>query len=209
MNEKKISFDTVYDAEAVRVVVNEVSECYSVLGVVHTSWPAISEAFDDYIANPKANGYRSLHTAVVGPRGRNLEVQIRTHKMHEEAEFGVCAHWAYKDDDEAFKMGKIDWMREVLHWQDEMYSENLFIDVTRRLEAPERIYISTPKGHVIDLPAGSTAVTLHIASIPILAIIVVGKSQRPAKATQSAVRDRSSSGGSYFTASDPASSMAG
>ena len=158
MSEKKISFDTVYDAEAVRVVVNEVSECYSVLGVVHTSWPAISEAFDDYIANPKANGYRSLHTAVVGPRGRNLEVQIRTHKMHEEAEFGVCAHWAYKDEDEAFKMGKIDWMREVLHWQDEMYSENLFIDVTRRLEAPERIYISTPKGHVIDLPAGSTAV---------------------------------------------------
>ena len=158
MNEKQISFDTVYDAEAVRVIVNEVAECYAVLGVVHTSWPAISEAFDDYIANPKANGYRSLHTAVVGPRGRNLEVQIRTYKMHEEAEFGVCAHWAYKDEDEAFKMGKIDWMREVLHWQDEMYSENLFIDVTRRLEAPERIYISTPKGHVIDLPAGSTAV---------------------------------------------------
>ena len=158
MNEKEISFDTVYDAEAVRVIVNEVAECYAVLGVVHTSWPAISEAFDDYIANPKANGYRSLHTAVVGPRGRNLEVQIRTYKMHEEAEFGVCAHWAYKDEDEAFKMGKIDWMREVLHWQDEMYSENLFIDVTRRLEAPERIYISTPKGHVIDLPAGSTAV---------------------------------------------------
>lgn len=158
MNEKKISFDTVYDAEAVRVIVTEVAECYAVLGVVHTSWPAISEAFDDYIANPKANGYRSLHTAVVGPRGRNLEVQIRTYKMHEEAEFGVCAHWAYKDEDEAFKMGKIDWMREVLHWQDEMYSENLFIDVTRRLEAPERIYISTPKGHVIDLPAGSTAV---------------------------------------------------
>lgn len=158
MNEKKISFDTVYDAEAVRVIVNEVSECYAVLGVVHTSWPAISEAFDDYIANPKANGYRSLHTAVVGPRGRNLEVQIRTYKMHEEAEFGVCAHWAYKDEDEAFKMGKIDWMREVLHWQDEMYSGNPFIDVTRRLEAPERIYISTPKGHVIDLPAGSTAV---------------------------------------------------
>lgn len=158
MNEKQISFDTVYDAEAVRVIVNEVAECYAVLGVVHTSWPAISEAFDDYVANPKANGYRSLHTAVVGPRGRNLEVQIRTYKMHEEAEFGVCAHWAYKDEDEAFKMGKIDWMREVLHWQDEMYSENLFIDVTRRLEAPERIYISTPKGHVIDLPAGSTAV---------------------------------------------------
>ena len=158
MSEKKISFDTVYDVEAVRVIVNEVAECYAVLGVVHTSWPAISDAFDDYIANPKANGYRSLHTAVVGPRGRNLEVQIRTHKMHEEAEFGVCAHWAYKDDDEAFKMGKIDWMREVLHWQDEMYSENLFIDFTRRLEAPESIYISTPKGHVIDLPAGSTAV---------------------------------------------------
>ena len=158
MNEKSISLDTVYDVEAVRVIVDAVAECYAVLGVVHTSWPAISDAFDDYIANPKANGYRSLHTAVVGPRGRNLEVQIRTHKMHEEAEFGVCAHWTYKNEDEAFKMGKIDWMREVLHWQDEMYSENPFIDFSRRLEAPERIYISTPKGHVIDLPDGSTAV---------------------------------------------------
>lgn len=158
MKEKNIPFDTVYDVEAVRVIVDQVAHCYSVLGVVHTSWPSIPDAFDDYIANPKGNGYSSIHTAVVGPRGRNLEVQIRTDKMHAEAELGVCAHWAYKNDDEVLKMGKVDWMREVLHWQEEMQDANSAIDISRRLDAPERVYISTPKGHVIDLPAGSTAV---------------------------------------------------
>ncbi len=157
MQEKNISFDAVYDVEAVRVIVEEVPECYAVLGVVHTSWPPIPATFDDYIANPKANGYSSIHTAVVGPRGRNLEVQVRTQKMHRAAELGVCAHWAYKDDDLALNMGKVDWLREVLHWQEEMQSQS-FIDFTRRSQGPRSIYIATPKGHVIDLPAGSTAV---------------------------------------------------
>ena len=157
MQEKSISFDTVYDMEAVRVIVEEAPECYAVLGVVHTSWPPIPNTFDDYIANPKTNGYRSIHTAVVGPRGRNLEVQVRTHKMHRAAELGVCAHWAYKDDDVAMNMGKVDWMREVLNWQEEMEIQE-YIDFTRRNDAPQSIYIATPKGHVMDLPAGSTAV---------------------------------------------------
>jgi GTP pyrophosphokinase len=157
MQEKDISFNAVYDVEAVRVIVDSPPECYAVLGVVHTSWPPIPNTFDDYIANPKANGYRSIHTAVVGPRGRNLEVQIRSQKMHNAAELGVCAHWAYKDDDAALNMGKVDWMREVLNWQEEMQIEE-YIDFTRRHDAPQRIYIATPKGHVIDLPSGSTGV---------------------------------------------------
>ena len=157
MQEKDISFDAVYDVEAVRVIVDSPPECYAVLGVVHTSWPPIPNTFDDYIANPKANGYRSIHTAVVGPRGRNLEVQIRSQKMHKAAELGVCAHWAYKDDDAALNMGKVDWMREVLNWQEEMQIEE-YIDFTRRNDAPQTIYIATPKGHVIDLPSGSTGV---------------------------------------------------
>ena len=157
MQEKEISFDAVYDVEAVRVIVKDVLECYRVLGVVHTSWPPIPNTLDDYIANPKANGYRSIHTAVVGPRGRNLEVQVRTKEMHRAAELGVCAHWAYKDDDSGLNTGKVDWMREVLTWQEEMQLKE-YIDFTRRNDAPQRIYISTPKGHVIDLPSGSTAV---------------------------------------------------
>lgn len=157
MEEKNISFNAVYDVEAVRVIVDTPPECYAVLGVVHTSWPPIPNTFDDYIANPKANGYQSIHTAVVGPRGRNLEVQIRSQRMHDASELGVCAHWAYKDDDVALNMGKVDWMREVLNWQEEMEIEE-YIDFTRRNDAPQRIYIATPKGHVIDLPSGSTAV---------------------------------------------------
>lgn len=158
MREKNVSFEAVYDIEAVRVVVDTVPECYAVLGVVHTSWPHIGKEFDDYIANPKANGYCSIHTAVIGPRGRTLEVQIRTHKMHDAAELGVCAHWAYKDEDkEALEYGKVDWLREVLHWQEELH-EQQYIDVSRRNDAPQRIYISTPKGHVVDMPSGSTPI---------------------------------------------------
>ena len=158
MKRKAISLEAVHDIEAVRVVVDTVPECYAVLGVVHTSWPHIGKEFDDYIANPKANGYSSIHTAVIGPRGRTLEVQIRTRKMHEAAELGVCEHWAYKDDDaEALKYGKIDWVREVLHWHEELHDQQ-YIDVSRRNDAPQRIYISTPKGHVVDMPAGSTPI---------------------------------------------------
>ena len=158
MREKNVSFEAVYDIEAVRLVVDTVPECYAVLGVVHTSWPHIGREFDDYIANPKANGYSSIHTAVIGPRGRTLEVQIRTHKMHDAAELGVCAHWAYKDEDkESLEYGKVDWLREVLHWQEQLH-EQPYIDVSRRNDAPQRIYISTPKGHVVDMPSGSTPI---------------------------------------------------
>ena len=99
MLKKRIRFNDVYDTDAVRVLVETVPDCYAVLGVVHTSWPHIRSEFDDYIAAPKENGYQSIHTTVIGPRGRTLEVQIRTHEMHEQSEMGVCAHWAYKGDD--------------------------------------------------------------------------------------------------------------
>ena len=125
MNHKAIGFKEVYDVQAVRVLVADVDTCYRVVGIVHNSWPHIAREFDDYIANPKANGYRSIHTAVVGPTGKNLEVQIRTRTMHEECELGICAHWAYKNANgggkkhDVLDSQKIDWLRSLLEWHEE------------------------------------------------------------------------------------------
>ncbi len=124
MRRKGIDFSQVYDVRAVRILVPEVRDCYAALGIVHTLWRHIPNEFDDYIANPKENGYQSLHTAVIGPEGKVMEVQIRTHKMHEEAELGVCAHWLYKGMDKSNKStgydAKINWLRQVLEWQEEL-----------------------------------------------------------------------------------------
>ncbi len=159
MQEKKISFGEVRDIEAVRVIVDSIPDCYSVLGIVHTSWPHIANEFDDYIANPKDNGYRSIHTAVIGPRGRTLEVQIRTHEMHNEAELGVCSHWAYKgDDDDALRSGKADWLRQVYEWHEELHRGEDPLDFKQQDESLERVYVATPQGHVVDLVSGATAV---------------------------------------------------
>lgn len=159
MREKSIEFDDVHDVLAIRVIVDSVSECYQVLGVVHTSWPHIANEFDDYIANPKSNGYRSLHTAVYGPRGHVLEVQIRTHQMHVESELGVCSHWSYKGEDDSSLMdGTVDWMREVLAWHEDLFASDLVDSSARESERPERMtYVSTPQRHVVDLPDGATA----------------------------------------------------
>ena len=121
MQRKGIGFSQVYDIRAVRILVPDIKSCYTVLGVIHGLWRNIPNEFDDYIANPKENGYRSLHTAVIGPMGKVLEVQIRTGNMHEEAEFGVCSHWRYKGADGSSKntIGyeeKIAWLRQVLDW---------------------------------------------------------------------------------------------
>lgn len=161
MKKKNISFEQVYDVRAVRILVPSIQDCYSVLGIVHSQWPTIPNEFDDYIANPKENGYRSLHTAVVGPEGKVLEIQIRTYTMHEEAEFGVCAHWQYKGaDGAAGNQGyekKLEWLRQVLEWHDDMgesnFAEHLTHDVSQ-----DRIYVFTPKGHVVDLTAGATPI---------------------------------------------------
>lgn len=162
MRRKGIDFSQVYDVRALRVLVPEVRDCYAVLGIVHSLWRHIPNEFDDYIANVKENGYQSLHTAVIGPEGKVMEVQIRTHDMHEEAELGVCAHWLYKGTDTKNKSSgydaKINWLRQVLEWQEELgdlsgLAEHLKSEVTS-----DRVYVFTPDGHVIDLPQGSTAV---------------------------------------------------
>ena len=160
MQRKGLQFSQIYDVRAVRVLVPEVRDCYTTLGIVHTLWRHIPKEFDDYIANPKENGYRSLHTAVIGPEGKVLEVQIRTHAMHEEAELGVCAHWRYKGTD--VKSGsnhyeeKISWLRQVIEWHEELgdiggLAEQLRVDIE-----PDRVYVFTPDGHAIDLPKGAT-----------------------------------------------------
>ena len=159
MREKDIAFNDVHDVLAIRVIVDSVPECYQVLGVVHTSWPYIGEEFDDYIANPKSNGYRSLHTAVYGPQGRVLEVQIRTQEMHVDSELGVCSHWSYKGENDAtLEDESIDWMREVLNWHAALEPPESSDAANRENSEPERItYVSTPQGHIVDLAAGSTA----------------------------------------------------
>ncbi|MBM7059776.1 GTP diphosphokinase [Pseudomonas sp. UL073] len=160
MQRKGLDFSQIYDVRAVRVLVPQVRDCYTALGIVHTLWRHIPREFDDYIANPKENGYRSLHTAVIGPEGKVLEVQIRTHAMHEEAELGVCAHWRYKGTD--VKSGsnhyeeKISWLRQVIEWHEELgdiggLAEQLRVDIEH-----DRVYVFTPDGHAIDLPKGST-----------------------------------------------------
>jgi len=161
MKRKNIGFSEVYDIRAVRVLVDDERECYSALGIVHALWRNIPHEFDDYIANPKENGYRSLHTAVHGPENRTLEIQIRTKTMHEEAEFGVCAHWRYKDsdaDDESKGYEeKIEWLRQVLEWHEDLgglpWDDQLPLGMNE-----DRIYVFTPEGHVVDLPAMATPV---------------------------------------------------
>lgn len=159
MRRKDIGFSQVYDIRAVRILVPTVKDCYMVLGAVHSLWRNIPNEFDDYIASPKENGYRSLHTAVIGPERKVLEVQIRTRSMHEEAEFGVCAHWRYKGTDgvsaEDSYEQKIAWLRQVLDWHEELGGESLHEDLANGIEQ-DRIYVFTPEGHVVDFPQGST-----------------------------------------------------
>ncbi|MBD9482119.1 GTP diphosphokinase [Pseudomonas sp. PDM14] len=160
MQRKGLQFSQIYDVRAVRVLVPEMRDCYTALGIVHSLWRHIPKEFDDYIANPKENGYRSLHTAVIGPDGKVLEVQIRTTAMHEEAELGVCAHWKYKGTDVKGNSDhyeeKISWLRQVLEWHEELgdiggLAEQLRVDIE-----PDRVYVFTPDGHAIDLPKNST-----------------------------------------------------
>lgn len=160
MLQKNLSLSQVYDATAVRVLVEKEEDCYTVLSKVHALWDQIPEEFDDYIANPKANGYRSLHTAVIGPEDKVFEVQIRTFQMHEEAEMGVAAHWKYKEGGGFQKENherKIEWLREVLDWHRELAANNLDMDESLESEFfDDRVYIFTPGGDVLDLPKGST-----------------------------------------------------
>ena len=158
MQKKKLTFDGLYDIRAIRVLVDNLSDCYAVLGLVHALWKHIPKEFDDYIAMPKGNNYQSLHTVVIGEGGKTMEVQIRTHEMHEHAELGVAAHWRYKDgskQDVGYDF-KVNWMRQLLASNDQDGSDLLAQFETETKE--ERIYVFTPNGDVIDLSAGSTVV---------------------------------------------------
>ena len=163
MQVKNVALTEVYDVRAIRVLVPDIAQCYASLGIIHTQWQFIPSEFDDYIAVPKENGYRSIHTAVMGEDGKTLEVQIRTPDMHEESELGVCAHWSYKDGEKEDRpyTEKMDWLRQVVEWQEEtrqrIRSDPLRDELKKRIHE-ERIFVYTPQGHVLDLTTGATPV---------------------------------------------------
>ncbi len=171
MARKHLAFEQLFDVRAVRVIVTSIPDCYAALGVVHGLWPYIQGEFDDYIATPKGNFYRSIHTAVMGPQGRSVEVQIRTREMHEHAELGVAAHWTYKEGGarDAQYQRKIEWVRHLLEPHEtpaaDADSERDFLERVRSELFEDRVYALTPKGEVIDLPRGATpldfAYTVH------------------------------------------------
>jgi len=159
MQQKGLGFHQLFDVRAVRILVDTVADCYHALGIVHTLWRHIPKEFDDYIATPKENLYQSIHTAVVGPEGKNLEVQIRTYDMDRHAEYGVAAHWRYKEggkQERSFEQ-KIAWLRQLLEWKDEEGSAGDFIDRFKSEVFQDRVYVLTPRGEVIDLAQGATA----------------------------------------------------
>jgi GTP pyrophosphokinase len=160
MQRKRVGFDEIYDVSAVRVLVDTVPSCYAVLGLVHATWTPISGEFDDYIAKPKPNGYQSLHTAIVGPGGRPLEVQIRTHEMHQFGEFGVAAHWAYKENRRAGRLAdaKFNWVRQLMDWQKEVTDPREVVESLKTDIFADQVYVFTPGGDVLDLPQGATPV---------------------------------------------------
>lgn len=157
-------FDEIYDLYAVRVIVDTIEECYAALGVIHMKWNAIPNRMKDYITMPKANGYQSFHTTVIGPNGQPLEIQIRTKEMHEKDEYGVAAHWKYKEGkvslkekDQKYDEG-ISWLRQVIDWSNDSENTSDFVETIKTDIFPEEVYVYTPSGEVIDLPAGSTPI---------------------------------------------------
>lgn len=167
MKRKQLDFEQLYDVRAVRILVSSIKDCYAALGVVQALWVPIASEFDDYIARPKSNNYRSLHTAVLGPRDLAVEVQIRTHEMHAASELGVAAHWRYKEgakSDSQFDE-QIVWLRQILEWKSDVAKQDDLQDQFKNEMFKEQVYVFTPQGKVIDLPHGATPVdfayTLH------------------------------------------------
>jgi len=160
MKRKQLDFDQLYDVRAVRILVDNIEQCYAALSIVHELWTPIQKEFDDYIARPKPNGYRSLHTAVLGPRELSVEVQIRTQQMHHDSELGVAAHWRYKENrkSEGGVDEKIAWLRQILAWKAELADSGEMQEQFRNELLQDRVYVLTPQGKVIDLPKGATPV---------------------------------------------------
>jgi len=160
LERKNRDFESLYDVRALRVLVDDIKDCYAVLGLTHNLWIPIPKEFDDYIAKPKSNQYRSLHTAVIGPEGKAVEVQIRTHEMHQHAELGVAAHWRYKEGrrgDRGFDE-KLAWLRQILEWKDDVRDAGELAEHFRTGLFDDTLYVLTPQGRVIDLPRGATPV---------------------------------------------------
>jgi GTP pyrophosphokinase len=161
MQQKRLDFTQLYDIRAIRVLVDTLPECYTALGVVHNLWQPIPGEFDDYISHPKGNFYRSLHTVVVGPRDKALEIQIRTVEMHEHAEYGVAAHWRYKEGGNAGDARyeeKIAWLRQLLDWREDVSQQGAVADAFKAEAFDDTVYALTPAGRVIALPKGSTPI---------------------------------------------------
>ncbi|KMK50984.1 (p)ppGpp synthetase [[Actinobacillus] muris] len=168
MQKKHLTFNQLFDVRAVRVIVPTLEDCYTALGVVHTQYLHLAEHFDDYISNPKPNGYQSIHTVVLGKGDKPIEVQIRTQKMHDDAELGVAAHWKYKEGAAAGRSGyeeKIVWLRKLLDWQKDIADSGDVLAEMRSQVFDDRVYVFTPKGDVVDLPNNATsldfAYTIH------------------------------------------------
>jgi len=160
MTEKEREFEEIYDVRGVRILLAEVKDCYAVLGIVHSMWRPISGQFDDYIAMPKDNMYQSLHTAVIGPDGPPLEIQVRTWQMHRVAEYGIAAHWRYKEHGkrDLSLEARIAWLREVMELRQDAGNATQFVESLKRDVFPERVYVFSPKGDIVDLPLGCTPV---------------------------------------------------
>ncbi len=160
MTQKRKSFDLVRDVRAMRIIVPDVPSCYAALGVIHTTWRPIPGEFDDYIAAPKENFYQSLHTAVIYDDGRPLEIQIRTQEMHENAEYGIAAHWKYKEGtrrDKSYEQ-RINWLRNMMEWKTDVHDAQEFVESMKTDVFQDRVYVFTPRGDIFDLPVGSTPI---------------------------------------------------
>lgn len=159
MQKKNLEFDGLFDVRAVRIIADKLQDCYAALGVVHTKYRHLPKEFDDYVANPKPNGYQSIHTVVLGLQGKTVEIQIRTKQMHDDAELGVAAHWKYKEGASVARSsydGKITWLRKLLAWQEEMSDSGEMLDELRSQVFDDRVYAFTPRGDVVDLPIRAT-----------------------------------------------------
>ncbi|HEV2127165.1 MAG TPA: bifunctional (p)ppGpp synthetase/guanosine-3',5'-bis(diphosphate) 3'-pyrophosphohydrolase [Thermomicrobiales bacterium] len=160
MNRKRRAFDEIYDVIGVRIIVDTVQDCYSVLGIVHGRWHPVPGEIDDYIATPKESMYQSLHTAVIGPKGQPVEIQIRTKEMHQLAEYGVAAHWRYKEGGQADQRleAKVAWLRQLMDWRDEVADAEEFVESLKSDVFQDMVYCFTPAGDIIELPNGATPV---------------------------------------------------
>ena len=160
MERKDLAFEEVFDLRGVRIMVSSESDCYLALGVIHKQWRPVPGTFDDYVATPKDNFYQSLHTGVIFEDGKSLEVQIRTPEMHENAEFGIAAHWRYKEGrvrDDGFER-RVNWLRKLMEWRQDVTDAGDFVDAMKSDVFEDRVYAFTPRGDIIDLPGGSTPI---------------------------------------------------